>query len=357
MTSPRTTSLRRLTQLSSQVSESSRSISSSSSGGPINHAVYCAAHPPAPIPLPLDAQSLRASMLARPEVLTPDCLSPMPSQLLNASLADFLPAAAVPPSPTTTLAEAYHLIHFPLQLRPSLLVADGTDPYNLPGAPWERRLWAGGRVAFHRPLPTRGQEAVCREHIADVSVKGRPGEEKIFVDVVRRYGEGAMFADGDEAVTESRTLVFMKGRTPEEAKAEAAKGGRVVKVPYKPSYKHTLTPTPTLLFNYSALTYNAHQIHLNPQYCQEVEGHRNLLVHGPLSLTLMLAVLRSQLKAQERIRSIDYRNIAPLYVGEPLSICMRPQKDDAGQEQKWDVWIENNEGGLSVKGTVVVGRE
>lgn len=118
-----------------------------------------------------------------------------------------------------------------------------------------------------------------------------------------------------------------------------------------------MTPTPTLLFNYSALTYNAHQIHLNPQYCQEVEGHRNLLVHGPLSLTLMLAVLRSQLKAQERIRSIDYRNIAPLYVGEPLSICMRPQKDDAGQEQKWDVWIENNEGGLSVKGTVVVGRE
>lgn len=229
MTSPRTTSLRRLTQLSSQVSESSRSISSSSSGGPINHAAYCAAHPPAPIPLPLDAQSLRASMLARPEVLTPDCLSPMPSQLLNASLADFLPAAAVPPSPTTTLAEAYHLIHFPLQLRPSLLVADGTDPYNLPGAPWERRLWAGGRVAFHRPLPTRGQEAVCREHVADVSVKGRPGGEKIFVDVVRRYGEGAMFADGDEAVTESRTLVFMKGRTPEEAKAEAAKGGRVVK--------------------------------------------------------------------------------------------------------------------------------
>ncbi|KAF7534498.1 hypothetical protein G7054_g6191 [Neopestalotiopsis clavispora] len=358
MSSPRTSSLRRLTQLSSHVSESSRSISSSSpsSSGPINHAVYCAAHPPAPIPLPLDHNALRTSMLARPEVLTPDFLSPMPSQLLNASLADFLPAAAVPSS-TATLAEAYHLIHFPLQLRASLLVADGTDPYNLPGAPFERRLWAGGHVSFHKPLPARGQEAVCRENISGVSVHGKPGQEKIFVDVLRRYGEGAMFADGDEAVTESRTLVFMKGRTPEEAKAEAAKGGRVVKVPYKPTYKHTLTPTPTLLFNYSALTYNAHQIHLNPQYCREIEGHRDLLVHGPLSLTLMLAVLRSQLKAQERIHSIDYRNIAPLYVGEPLSICVRPAKDAAAEEQKWDVWIENNEGGLSVKGTVVVGQE
>jgi hydroxyacyl-ACP dehydratase HTD2-like protein with hotdog domain len=128
--------------------------------------------------------------------------------------------------------------------------------------------------------------------------------------------------------------------------------------PQKPSFSHTLTPTPALLFQYSALSYNAHQIHLNPQYCREVEGHRGLLVHGPLSLTLMLCVLRSQLDAaRHRIRSIDYRNLAPLYVGEPLTVCVRPitpAADDAG-EQKWDVWVENKDGGLSVRGTVVVG--
>ncbi|KAK9775025.1 hypothetical protein SCAR479_08299 [Seiridium cardinale] len=365
MTSPRTTSLRRLTQFSSHLSESSRSFSSAaSSNSPVNHASYCATLSPAPVPSPVDIKALRASLLARPEVLTPDYLSPMPSTLLNASLADFLPAAAIPPSPVQNsehdppaapLAEAYHLIHFPLQLQPALLVADGTDPYPLPGAPFERRLWAGGRITWHRPLYTRGQKAVCMEKITDVNVKGKQGEEKIFVDVVRRYGDGETFAAGEEAVTESRTLVFMKGRTPEEAKAEMAKGGRNVRASQKPSFKHTFTPTPTLLFNYSALTYNAHQIHLNPQYCREVEGHRDLLVHGPLSLTLMLSVLRSQLGNDEKIRSIDYRNLAPLYVGEPLTICVRLHADKGGEEKKWDVWVENSQGGLSVKGTVVVG--
>lgn len=91
-----------------------------------------------------------------------------------------------------------------------------------------------------------------------------------------------------------------------------------------------------------------------------MEGHRNLLVHGPLSLTLMLCVLRSQLDAsRDRIRSIDYRNLAPLYVGEPLTVCVRPMTSTTGEskdgERKWDVWVENNDGGLSVRGTVVVG--
>lgn len=162
----------------------------------------------------------------------------MPSILLNASLADHLPAAAIPSSPVqknpqdppaAPLAEAYHLIHFPLQLQPSLLVADGTDPYCLPGAPFGRRMWAGGNITWHKPLYTQGQKAVCMEKITDVKVKGKTGEEKVFVDVMRRYGNGDTFADGAEAITESRTLVFMRPRTPEEARAEVEKGARNVR--------------------------------------------------------------------------------------------------------------------------------
>lgn len=153
----------------------------------------------------------------------------MPSFLLNASLADHLPPPAIQPTHGTPLADAYHLLHFPLQLQPSRLVADGTDPYPLPGPPFERRLWAGGQIVWHKPLYAQGQKAVCKEKINDVRVHGKEGEEKIFVDVIRRYGAGDMFANGEEAVTESRTLVFMKGRTPEEARGEAAKGGRAVR--------------------------------------------------------------------------------------------------------------------------------
>ena len=112
----------------------------------------------------------------------------------------------------------------------------------------------------------------------------------------------------------------------------------------------SLTPTPSHLFRFSALTFNAHRIHLDPQYTREIEGHRNLLVHGPLSLVLMLSVLRSQLKIGEMVLKFDYRNLAPLYVEEEMRICA---KRDG--ETRFDVWIEGKEGGYAVKGSAVVG--
>lgn len=119
--------------------------------------------------------------------------------------------------------------------------------------------------------------------------------------------------------------------------------------PHQPTASYSLTPTPRHLFNFSALTYNAHEIHLNPIYAQSVDGHRNLLVHGPLILALMLRVVSAQVPHGEVIKSIVYRNHAPLYVDKEMRICVR-KLDTLG---KWDVWAENAEGGLSVKGTVV----
>jgi len=117
------------------------------------------------------------------------------------------------------------------------------------------------------------------------------------------------------------------------------------------TYSHELMTDPKLLFRYSALTYNAHAIHLDPQYCREVEGHRGLLVHGPLSFTLTMTALRMFLqersKGKEQVRFVEYRNLSPLYCEEPLKV--------AGLERemgKWDVWAETPEGGMALKGTV-----
>lgn len=121
---------------------------------------------------------------------------------------------------------------------------------------------------------------------------------------------------------------------------------------HEPDYSVSLTPTSSLLFRFSALTFNAHKIHLDPQYCREVEGYRNLLVHGPLSLALMLSVLKSQLQAGDMVMRLDYRNLAPLYAEEEMKICVR--KDPASQG-RWDVWITGNEGGYAVKGNAHVG--
>lgn len=114
-----------------------------------------------------------------------------------------------------------------------------------------------------------------------------------------------------------------------------------------------ITPSASLLFRFSALTFNAHGIHLDPEYCRSIEGHRNLLVHGPLSLVLMLSVLRSQLKSDEMILKFDYRNLAPLYATETLNVCARR---DPEQEDKFDLWVEGSGGGFAVKATALIGK-
>ncbi|KAI0118826.1 hypothetical protein GGR51DRAFT_134371 [Nemania sp. FL0031] len=351
----------------------------------------------------VDINAIKAEMLARRPQIHTDMMYPTNSYLLAKALSDFLPAEcsarqriphenvyredahmskALGSYQHPVLPPGHHLVYFPLHLRGSELCPDGTDPYHSPrGTPFTRRMWAGGSVHGFRDMRLDERLAVCYERIVDVDVRGSAGAEKIFVEVLREYTTHASFkqrfdpesmklSQNPHGITERRTLVFMRELSDEERQKKLEQGQRNVKAPNNPDYSVTLTPTPTLLFHYSALTYNAHRIHLDRAYCREVEGHRDLLVHGPLSLTMVLSVLQSRLAPCEFIDGIDYRHLAPLYVEQPLRICIARQKprpgkrqgEDAGDEaarkgeepvvrSKWDVWVENQDGGLCVKGT------
>lgn len=73
----------------------------------------------------------------------------------------------------------------------------------------------------------------------------------------------------------------------------------------------------------------------------------------------MLSVLRSQLRGGQIIKKIDYKNLAPLYVDEEMKICVArsavvdPMNGVKGE--KYNVWIEGEQGGYAVKGTATVG--
>jgi hydroxyacyl-ACP dehydratase HTD2-like protein with hotdog domain len=49
---------------------------------------------------------------------------------------------------------------------------------------------------------------------------------------------------------------------------------------------------PTLLFRFSALTYNAHRIHYDREYAVVTEGYPGLVVHGPLQAMLLADAVR-----------------------------------------------------------------
>lgn len=251
-----------------------------------------------------------------------------------------------------------------------------------------------------------------------MQIKGNAGEEKVFVGIERRI---ALLQDEDEddeairsrvlvagseewsdaVIIERRNLVFLQSSSPSSDSVSSSfsssttAGGegppQTQHHPRKGLYPPTgaaftisLTPTPSLLFRYSALMFNAHTIHLDRTATRAVEHQPDLLVHGPLSLTLMVEVLRRHLLQEEEeevavIRNIDYRNLQPLYCGEEMRVCGKPRKGgkrrgrsrkaakgEGGGETKepkeetqmaeddgdsWDVWIESKRG-LAVRGVV-----
>ncbi|KAF9883512.1 hypothetical protein FE257_003387 [Aspergillus nanangensis] len=254
----------------------------------------------------------------------------------------------------------HHLVYFPPQVTLSQLLPDGTDTLHAPGDPFHRRLWAGGSLAITNStgLSLDGRRAVCVETIRDVVVKGQEGEEKVLVRIERRMGtvdEGEeersirnriLEDDRCSPIIENRDLVFMREKTQEQVDLDKSNFEKAA--PPNASFRQRIVPNKALLFRFSALTFNAHSIHLDKEYTQNVEGYRNLLVHGPLTLTLLLTVLRSHLaESKQVITDIQYRNIAPLYVDEALSICGRPKSSE--DDAVWDVWIEGGNGGLAVR--------
>ncbi|KAL1304491.1 hypothetical protein AAFC00_003480 [Neodothiora populina] len=322
-----------------------------------------------------------------------DDMTPQYSYRLDTALADFMPGISPPkilaaPARHLPLPIPHHLLYFEPAKPPSELLPDGTNPDQSPGEPFVRRMWAGGAVHYNtaNPLYMDNSRGVCIEGIRDVAVKGKPGEEKVFVGIERRMAtitsdehkclaacsthpdKIAELEDnirarlwmpndtefGPASIIERRNIVFMRERSSEEAKAavEASrKPGKMLKPQHEPDFTHTLVPDAQLLFRYSALTFNAHSIHLDAGYCQHVEGHRHLLVHGPLSFTLLVSLLQNHLKStgsNEVVNYVEYRNLAPLYAYEPLKLCGRK----AEAPGRWDVWAETPEGGIAVKGTI-----
>ncbi|KAL8908236.1 MAG: hypothetical protein Q9207_000957 [Kuettlingeria erythrocarpa] len=208
-------------------------------------------------------------------------------------------------------------------------------------------MWAGGGIKFDDTIRLRAGEMRCQESIVDVDIKGNEGAERVFVTIQRYISSRKQ----DGSIVENRTLVFMR---------DQPRAADDVVIPRKGKRRtahfcHTLTPSPALLFRFSALTFNAHRIHLDQGYCRDVEGYRNLLVHGPLSLVLMLQFLQILLtnEGQERegksdtITHVAYRCVAPLYAEEQLKVCIKRLSS-----HKWQTWIEGPDGGLAVLGAV-----
>ena len=211
------------------------------------------------------------------------------------------------PSAGSPLPPCWHWIYFTEKVPQSRLGNDGHAPRGefLPPVPLERRMWAGGRLTFAGDLRL-GATAQRRSEIADVRVKeGRMGPLVIVV-VRHEIAQG-----GQIVLSEEHDIVYVGGRY-------KRRPGETADAP-PPVLAGSVTPDATMLFRYSALTFNAHRIHYDRAFCREHEGYPDLVVHGPLIATL-LAGLAAERLGHRRIEHFSYRALAPAFVGEPLML-------------------------------------
>ncbi|KAK6334892.1 hypothetical protein TWF718_010337 [Orbilia javanica] len=243
-----------------------------------------------------------------------------------------------------------------------------------------------------------GRRGYCHETVEDIQMKGEPGSpnEMMFVYLKRKIWatgyivkeptrspkirevedfdeDKVVLPDEEVPLIEQRVLVYMRPKVdaieapPSSSTEGTAQGGEEAQKPdespkepsnttnsiakemapvskvssraEKAEFKHTITPSQQLLFRYSALTFNAHKIHFDTEYTQNVEGHKDLLVHGPLTLTFLLELLRNHmftLDKQYRVCDFQYRNIAPIYVNEKVHLYGRYLPDAPVPMQEQD---------------------
>jgi 3-methylfumaryl-CoA hydratase len=129
------------------------------------------------------------------------------------------------------------------------------------------------------------------------------------------------------AIVETQTYILL-----EESKVST----HIEKTIFPPiieKYQKQFIPDETLLFQYSALGFNSHKIHLDRNYAQNVEGLPDLVVNGGLATLLMTEFVRNELGLN--LTEIKVKHLAPLYCNRPLTIIL--------EDSELKIYNENNE--------------
>ncbi len=183
-----------------------------------------------------------------------------------------------------------------------------------------RRMWAGGRVRTKGPLRC-GQPATKRSRVLSVQEKqGRSGPLTFIVV------EHQILQDGRVVIDEQQDIAYREAVW--AGQAPAPSGENPVVRPADGEWE--IEVSPTLLFRFSALTYNAHRIHYDRDYARNVEGYPGLLAHGPLQALAMAEAARmAGFGGDQRGGRLDfeYRLTSPLFDSQGMVVSTAREQD------------------------------
>jgi hydroxyacyl-ACP dehydratase HTD2-like protein with hotdog domain len=263
-------------------------------------------------------------------------------------------------------------------------------------------MWASGSFSFpHSTSETKplsiGDTSIETTRISKIEYK--PKKDLVFVHQEKVYKR----EDSKEVlVNETRVHVFRRPVEKADSKMDRDARGRSVPAstpsittearpppssssssappPSHPTsgptfqFKFTYTPNPSHLFRFSALTFNGHKIHYDPIWTREVEGHPDIVVHGPLTALLLMECVGRWIGAEGKegrktdgdgnanqgevektgrgeLRHFEYRAISPMYAdGTPITFYGRylpasevsenTEEVSDARERRMEVWAE-----------------
>ena len=186
----------------------------------------------------------------------------------------------------------------------------------LPPVPLPRRMWAGCRTHFLKPLKI-GDLVKKKSSVVDINLKD--GKSGLLCFVTANY---EFFVDDQLMIKEDHDLVYRDYN--KEDKTIFVKND----LPFvKSDYEEKIFAHPTMLFRYSAITFNGHRIHYDYPYSTEEEGYKDLVFHGPLQATLMLRAAEKYKKV--KVKSFSHRGVAPVYANDDLIINIENKPNDS----------------------------
>lgn len=289
-----------------------------------------------------DLQSWVGRSQIKTEQLCPRLVGWMAATLNRTDLLD--------PAVGKTLPPGWHWMFFN-QVEPRDRIGPDGHPLRgdfLPPVDLPRRMWAGSRLHWHRPL-TVGMSLSREATIRKVERKaGRLGE-MVFVTV------GYVYRHDQVLLLEEEHDIVYRGDPSEEEKQGLASLAARAKA-FEGAFERCgdlverAEADTTTLFRYSAATFNGHRIHYDLPYAREVEAYPGLVVHGPLIATMLLGLLMKQAGPCATIERFAFRAKRPTFLISPFHLHL----SRAAEPGSYSLWSTNNVGEVALDCSAIV---
>jgi 3-methylfumaryl-CoA hydratase len=232
------------------------------------------------------------------------------------------------------LPKGWHFFMLAGLTRKSDLRSDGFPGLGVPipdlGLP---RLLLGSRTVAYKQDILIGSVIEKTSFVKSIVEKTPPSGR---MAIVTLQHELRSISDENPAIVETQTYILLEAKSASAAKANS---GNVQDLPNLGEYKEYV-PDETLLFQYSALGFNSHKIHLDRDYTQNVEGLPDLVVNGGLATLLLTEFIRTDLGLE--LSEIKVKHVAPLFCNRKMTIYSEEDTEGGKMSNSFKIFDENN---------------